>query len=74
MTRCEQRSRLIQEKLLSHIDVYAAGPPPLISITCPETCVQRACDKKRSGTENVNDDQLRSDLIMRHRLNKGDFR
>jgi hypothetical protein len=21
----------------------------LISITCPETCVQRACDKKRSG-------------------------
>jgi hypothetical protein len=43
------------EKLLSHIDVYAAGPPLLISITCPETCVQRVCDKKRSGTKNVTD-------------------
>lgn len=40
-----------QEKLPSHIDVYAAGPPLLISITCPETRVQRVCDKKRSGTK-----------------------
>jgi hypothetical protein len=26
-----------------------ADHPRLILITCPETCVQRACDKKRLG-------------------------
>jgi hypothetical protein len=55
-------SHCLTEKLLFSYLCNAAGPPLLILITYPETCVQRACDKKRSGTENVNDDQLRSDL------------
>ena len=44
----------VTEKLLSYVDVYTAGTHRLISITCSETCVQSACDKKRSRIENVN--------------------
>jgi hypothetical protein len=33
-------------------------PPRLISIISSETCVQRACDKKRSGIKNVNRGEL----------------